>query len=342
MPATKSQAARPTAVEHKSFGAPLIEAREDEPGTLRAVVAVFNNVDAGNDRILPGFFAKSLARKLPKGVWGHDWETPIARTLEARELHPGDPDLPPGLSGLGGLYIKAAFNLDTQRGREAYSDIKFGIIDEFSIGYRVIESEVDKKTKVRDLIEGDVFEWSPVLVGMNSRTQLISVKSHEAKADPVPGKAFSARSAEVVQAVGEFVERVEGRAHARFKVGRVLSQANFDSIASVADTLEKTSARLRGILETAKSKRGDEPADDATKADPAPGEAAPADATAPADAVTPPAVPHVPDSPPGPDSPASSPTPTAPDEPDYLATYLATRRAATLALAGSTIPCPTH
>jgi HK97 family phage prohead protease len=162
--------------EHKSFGIKGLKA-DDQTGLIQAVVAVFSNVDSGNEQILPGFFTKSIARKLPKGVWMHNWDQPIAKTIEARELLPGDPLLPASLKGLGGAYIKGQFNLDTQRGREAYSDIKFGIVDEFSIGYKVLKESVDKNTGARQLIEGDWKEWSPVLVGMNSETQLLSIKS---------------------------------------------------------------------------------------------------------------------------------------------------------------------
>ena len=125
--------------------------------------------------LLPGFFAKSLAAKAPKGVWMHDWSLPVAKTLEARELPPGDPKLPTGLTALGGLYVKGQFNLETQRGREAFSDIKHGLIDEYSIGYEVT---ADRKTTdgVRELIEGTLYEWSPVLVGANRATTTLAVK----------------------------------------------------------------------------------------------------------------------------------------------------------------------
>lgn len=151
-------------------------------GIIEAVVSVFNNVDAIGDRIRPGAFTRSLARKLPKGVWGHDWETPVAKTLEARELLAGDTLLPQSLAELGGLYIKAQFNLSTQRGREAFSDIEFGIVDEFSIGYRVKDAAFDEETGIYELLEIELYEWSPVLVGMNPATALISCKGQ-----PFPG-----------------------------------------------------------------------------------------------------------------------------------------------------------
>lgn len=164
-------------IERKSYSVAEMKVADDQAGVIEAIVSVFSNVDMGNEKVMPGFFAKSIERKLPKGVWAHDWKQPIAKTLEAKELLPGDPQLPDSLKLLGGAYIKGQFNLDTQRGREAYSDIKFGIVDEFSIGYSVVEDKKDKESGVRELIKGDWKEWSPVLVGMNDQTALISIKA---------------------------------------------------------------------------------------------------------------------------------------------------------------------
>jgi HK97 family phage prohead protease len=166
-------------IERKSYPVTELKIADDQLGVIEAIVSVFNNVDHGNEKVLPGFFAKSIEKKLPKGVWAHDWKQPIAKTLEAKELLPGDPSLPAHLKELGGTYIKGQFNLETQRGREAYSDIKFGIVDEFSIGYAVIKDGKDKETGARELIEGDWKEWSPVLVGMNDQTSLISIKTED-------------------------------------------------------------------------------------------------------------------------------------------------------------------
>lgn len=173
-------------LEYKTFSASEIKAVDKKAGVLEAIVSVFNNVDMGNDKILPGFFSKSLRQKLPKGVWMHDWAQPIAKTIAAEELRPGDPRLPDSIRTLGGLYIKGQFNLDTQRGREAFSDIDFGTIDEFSIGYVTQESTTDSKTGVRTLIEGQLFEWSPVLLGMNRSTIMLGTKAGPKGQPPMP------------------------------------------------------------------------------------------------------------------------------------------------------------
>ncbi len=136
---------------------------EKDLGIIEAYVSIFNNIDLDGDIIKQGAFKESLKAKLPKGVWMHDWNLPIAKTLKAEEDERG-------------LFIRAQFNLETQRGKEAYSDIKFGIIDEFSIGFKVLDFEWDENDN-RIIKKVKLYEWSPVLAGANPDTQLLDVKN---------------------------------------------------------------------------------------------------------------------------------------------------------------------
>ena len=219
-------------LERKSY--PITElTHDDATGVIEAFVSVFNNVDAGKEIVRQGFFQKSIERKLPKGVWAHDWKQPIAKTLEAKEVPPGDPLLPDNLKTLGGTYIKGQFNMDTQRGREAYSDIKFGIIDEFSIGYSVVRESKDEETGARELLEGDWKEWSPVLVGMNDQTRLVSIKSD--KLDDAESDVESFESA--VSTLEKFAQKMQRNHENRVKEGRILSTANRSKVQAAYDAL---------------------------------------------------------------------------------------------------------
>ena len=139
--------------ERKSFQGYSVKVVDQPQGIIEAVVSVFGNVDSAGERILPGAFTQSLIQKPPKGVWMHQWDQPIAKTIEARELLPGDPLLPDEIRLLGGLYIKGQFNLGTQRGRDAFSDVAFGVVDEFSIGYSVTKQSANKEMGCVDLLE---------------------------------------------------------------------------------------------------------------------------------------------------------------------------------------------
>ncbi len=158
------------------------KAINDAEGTVEAVVSVTNIVDTVNDVIEPGAYAATLQKRVPKGVWSHDTTVPVARTLEATELMPGDNRLPVHLKavGAGGVLVKMQFNLNTTRGREAYEDIKFfGSEQEWSIGYSVSEgmSEMKGDSGVRHIKELEWYEYSPVLFGAAPGTATVGVKS---------------------------------------------------------------------------------------------------------------------------------------------------------------------
>jgi hypothetical protein len=114
-------------LQTKSFESTSIVGMDDETGVIEAVVAGIGNKDSVGDIIEPGAFAESLVRRRPKACWSHDWNIPIGRTLDARELRPGDPLLPPKMkmAGVGGLYVKTQFNLNTTWGKDAYETVKF-------------------------------------------------------------------------------------------------------------------------------------------------------------------------------------------------------------------------
>lgn len=231
-------------IERKSYPIANMKA-DDQAGTIEAIVSVFSNVDRGNEKVMPGFFSKSIEKKLPKGVWAHDWKQPIAKTLEAKELLPGDPLLPDSLKTLGGAYIKGQFNLDTQRGKEAYSDIKFGIVDEFSIGYSVIKDQKDKESGARELIEGDWKEWSPVLVGMNDQTRLISIKSDEDKGMLAEELAQTTPSTwEIESAFRRIVRKIAESAKNAPSIG----EEGFDWRAKIAEVVSEYGPSMQPLI----------------------------------------------------------------------------------------------
>lgn len=235
-------------IERKTFDSAGFKALDEASGVAEMIVSVFSNLDEGKDRVMPGFFAESIAtrrtadgRPRAKGVWGHDWATPVAITLDARELLPGDAILPAHLRDLGGLWVKGQFNLDTQRGKEAFSDLRFGTIDEFSIGYSVKVQETDYDTGERRLIKGEWYEWSPVLVGMNDQTALLNVKQFA-------GLTLDAHFETAHAAVRSCVTRLRDLQELRAKEGRVLSSANRTRLASLKESLASVLADIDELL----------------------------------------------------------------------------------------------
>lgn len=153
-------------------------------GMIEAIVSVTNVKDNVNDIILPGAFTKSLQKRTPKGVWHHSWTDPIAKTHEIKELMPGDPLLPdtlpdgkPWPKDAGALYVKMEFNLNTERGKTAYEDVKFfGDSQEWSIGYKVPEKKAVRRRGIREIQELELYEYSPVLFGAMPSARTATVK----------------------------------------------------------------------------------------------------------------------------------------------------------------------
>ena len=151
-------------------------------GIVEAFVSGLGNKDSVGDIVVPGAFKGSLMRRKPRVVWGHDWNQPIGKVLEMYEVGPKDPRLPEKMrkAGIGGLYAKVQFNLNTERGREAFANVAFyGKDQEWSIGYKTITADYDAERQANVLKEVELYEVSPVLHGANQLTGTISVKDDE-------------------------------------------------------------------------------------------------------------------------------------------------------------------
>ena len=148
-------------------------------GIVECFVSAIGNKDSVGDIVVPGAFSGSLKRRKPRVVWGHDWNKPIGKVLEIYEVPKTDPRLPEKMrmAGVGGLYAKVQFNLNTELGREAFANISFyGMDQEWSIGYKTLTADYDPARQANVLKEVELYEVSPVLHGANQLTGTISVK----------------------------------------------------------------------------------------------------------------------------------------------------------------------
>ena len=159
----------------------MVNAISSADGIVEAIVSVTNVVDSVNDVIEPGAYKNTLRKRNPKGVWSHDTNIPVAKTLKVEELMPNDSRLPDDLraQNAGALLVKMQFNLNTTRGRDAFYDVQFFAEEqEWSIGYSVPEGKAstDEKTGVRFIKQLELYEYSPVIFGAAPNTRTLSVK----------------------------------------------------------------------------------------------------------------------------------------------------------------------
>jgi HK97 family phage prohead protease len=156
---------------------------DEAQGMVECFVAGIGNKDSVGDVLISGAFAKSLQRRKPRVVWGHNWNDPIGKVLEIYEVAPGDRRLPSKMlkAGIGGLYARVQFNLNSEKGREAFANVAFfGQEQEWSIGYKTLDAIFDPNMQANVLKEVELYEVSPVLHGANQLTGTISVKSDDA------------------------------------------------------------------------------------------------------------------------------------------------------------------
>lgn len=169
-------------LEFKTAGVTSVSEMTDlGDGVITAIVSITGVEDNLGDTIVPGAYKDTLEQMTPKGVWGHDWNTPTSRTENVEELMPGDPRLPkflnqkkqiPWPKEAGALAVTTRFNLDSTRGRDAYSDVKFfGPDQEWSIGYKVDPARTQKKGGKRSIGRLALYEYSPVLHGAMPNTR---------------------------------------------------------------------------------------------------------------------------------------------------------------------------
>lgn len=153
---------------------------DEAQGIVECFVAGIGNKDSVGDIVATGAFTKSLQRRKPRVVWGHNWNDPIGKVLEIYEVPASDPRLPIKMkvAGIGGLFAKVQFNLNSEKGKEAFANVAFfGEEQEWSIGYKTLRAQYDQKSQANVIFELELYEVSPVLHGANQLTGTISVKT---------------------------------------------------------------------------------------------------------------------------------------------------------------------
>lgn len=139
----------------------------DDAGNFEGYAAVFNNIDLGDDVILPGAFTKvktTRAGRLKLALF-HD----LTRLVGSAEFSQDD----------HGLFIKGKVNLAVSYARDAYELMKDGTLDSMSIGFNTLVATYEERAgrSVRIIKQAELWEASLVPFGMNPEAQVTDVKS---------------------------------------------------------------------------------------------------------------------------------------------------------------------
>ena len=155
---------RPGRRETKFAGARLALVTAD--GLFEGYASLFGVVDLGRDRVQPGAFRDSLARKGARAIkllWQHDPAHPLGVWEEIREDERG-------------LRVRGRLDLAVAKAREVHALMRSGAIDGLSIGFRAERTRKDATTGVRHLEKLDLWEISIVTFPMLPGARVSAVK----------------------------------------------------------------------------------------------------------------------------------------------------------------------
>ena len=151
----------------------------DDSRIIKGYASVFGNLDADNDRIMKGSYAKTIkewgpaAGKRIKLVAQHNMGAPIGKILVMKEDEYG-------------LYIEAKMS-EATLGNDYYLMAKEGLIDEFSVGF-VAKQKDENDDGGYDIKEIKLYEVSMVTVAANEQAVVTDVKSAMKEVENLVGK----------------------------------------------------------------------------------------------------------------------------------------------------------
>lgn len=145
--------------------------RIDDDGTVEGYASLFGEIDAARDMVMPGAFARTLKtrgiRRVPM-LFQHDPAEPVGVWLELIE-------------DFRGLRARGKLIPEVARGRELLALLRAGAVDGLSIGFRTVRGRVDPTSRVRKIIDLDLWEISivtfPLLAGARVRATKASPTS---------------------------------------------------------------------------------------------------------------------------------------------------------------------
>jgi HK97 family phage prohead protease len=167
----RSMAAR----EYRQITVGPDEYRVASSGEVIADVVRYMTVDDYGTRFTPDVFTESLATRMPRMVWGHNWLDPIGLWNEydsnSKRLRlKGQLDL----AMIGESDMPAV-----PSAHRAYAQLRSGTIDQWSVGFLRQEDRAagEKMPGITDITKGILDEASAVLVGAVPGTKTVSIRS---------------------------------------------------------------------------------------------------------------------------------------------------------------------
>lgn len=205
-----------------------VKATDDAGEGVVEALVATYDTDSIGDRIVPGAFAATLKEWADSGQ-----SIPFIWSHMHDDLDAYLGDVLEAKEVDEGLWVKAQIDMEDERARKAYRLIKGGRVRNYSFAYEVRDSEEkDGENLLKDL---KVFEVGPTLIGMNQNTRTLVAK----------------RAGEVHQKVGRVLSNANEQSlrEAHDAIGRVLAQLASDDDGEDADDDGKASNTTQGEAE---------------------------------------------------------------------------------------------
>lgn len=156
-------------IENKSYQDMILDI-EPETRTVKACWSRIGNVDLDGDIIVAEAFTKTIKERGPMGknmIWSLvDHKADMAHTLgKPKELYIE-----------GDMLVAVTDLIETECGEDAIKLYEAGLINQHSIGFSTLKSDVNQKTGVRTITELKLYEGSAVLWGANPETPTLGFK----------------------------------------------------------------------------------------------------------------------------------------------------------------------
>lgn len=181
-------------MKHESYD--LVEFKADGSGgglgLFAAIVSVFNNIDRHGDRVVPGAFTKSIERWRKSGnpvpvVWSHEHKDPEAYigSVDPNDLRETD----------RGLVVAGKLDIENNtKAHRIYDLLASGRLKQWSFAYEVKDERIADDL-ARELVELDLFEVGPTLIGANAEAMTLAVKEAEVESKAVDESAWDGNAA---------------------------------------------------------------------------------------------------------------------------------------------------
>jgi len=159
-------------MDRKYFGCDLTVKAATDAGNITAYASVFNVVDKVGDVVMPGAFAKSLAKRKAAGenlpmFYNHD--TTIPPIGHWNSWHEDSK----------GLLLDGQIYVENEIPRQVHSGLRGGALKRTSIGYSITDADIAQRgdSQVLELKELELWETSIVPFAANDFAEVQSVKA---------------------------------------------------------------------------------------------------------------------------------------------------------------------